>query len=311
MESASFYSHGKLLITGEYLVLDGAMALAVPTRLGQSLTVIHDEMIADTLEWKSNDQNGDLWFSGRFTFPHGVYLQGEDDAVGRRLEQLFKAGKELGSPLFREGSPKGFKVRTDLEFPRNWGLGTSSTLINNLAKWWQVDPYRLLAKTFGGSGYDLACADADSAIFYRREAGQPIVQAVSFNPPFADRLYFLYLEQKQDSRAGIARYRQKGGPDRNLLDLINGITQSTAATTSFSEFCELLTEHEALIGGLIDLLPVKERLFPDFPGLVKSLGAWGGDFVLIASDLAFDEIKNYFQERGFTTLLAYRELVHP
>jgi mevalonate kinase len=34
-----FYAPGKLLITGEYAVLDGAWALALPTRLGQTLTV--------------------------------------------------------------------------------------------------------------------------------------------------------------------------------------------------------------------------------------------------------------------------------
>jgi mevalonate kinase len=34
-----FYSHGKLLITSEYAVLDGAKALALPTRLGQKLSV--------------------------------------------------------------------------------------------------------------------------------------------------------------------------------------------------------------------------------------------------------------------------------
>ena len=34
-----FYGHGKLMITGEYFVLDGASALAVPTKLGQHLRV--------------------------------------------------------------------------------------------------------------------------------------------------------------------------------------------------------------------------------------------------------------------------------
>ena len=37
--SQSFYAHGKLLITSEYLVLDGAEALALPTVYGQSLEV--------------------------------------------------------------------------------------------------------------------------------------------------------------------------------------------------------------------------------------------------------------------------------
>jgi len=36
---ASFYSNGKLLITGEYLVLDGAKALALPTKYGQGQIV--------------------------------------------------------------------------------------------------------------------------------------------------------------------------------------------------------------------------------------------------------------------------------
>ena len=34
-----FYSNGKLLITGEYLVLDGAKAFALPTKFGQNLIV--------------------------------------------------------------------------------------------------------------------------------------------------------------------------------------------------------------------------------------------------------------------------------
>ena len=33
----TFYSNGKLLITGEYVVLDGAKALALPTKYGQNL----------------------------------------------------------------------------------------------------------------------------------------------------------------------------------------------------------------------------------------------------------------------------------
>ena len=35
METQTFYSNGKLLITGEYVVLDGAKALALPTKFGQ------------------------------------------------------------------------------------------------------------------------------------------------------------------------------------------------------------------------------------------------------------------------------------
>ena len=47
----TFYSHGKLLISAEYAVLDGALALALPTKFGQSLSV------------KSNSDNTILWNS--------------------------------------------------------------------------------------------------------------------------------------------------------------------------------------------------------------------------------------------------------
>ena len=46
-----FYSNGKLLLTGEYVVLDGATALAVPTRFGQDLIV--DRIQGDQLIWSS------------------------------------------------------------------------------------------------------------------------------------------------------------------------------------------------------------------------------------------------------------------
>ena len=38
-EQTTFRSHGKLLLTGEYVVLDGALSLAIPTVFGQDLKV--------------------------------------------------------------------------------------------------------------------------------------------------------------------------------------------------------------------------------------------------------------------------------
>ncbi len=57
-------------------------------------------------------------------------------------------------------------MNTHLDFPRDWGLGSSSTLINNVAQWAQVDPFDLHFKVSNGSGYDIACANEDSPIVY-------------------------------------------------------------------------------------------------------------------------------------------------
>ena len=60
-----------------------------------------------------------------------------------------------------------FSITTQLSFPRNWGLGSSSTLINNIAQWFQIDAFELLHQSFGGSVYDIACAQNNNPITYR------------------------------------------------------------------------------------------------------------------------------------------------
>lgn len=308
-EIQKFYSHGKLLLTGEYFVLDGALALAVPTRRGQSLTVEKLDAAEPYLLWESYTFDGQCWFSGRFSWPDGIYSAGSDSATGQRLEQILQAGRDLGGLLWREPLTGGLRVRTELEFPRDWGLGSSSTLIANLAKWWQLDAYELLRKTFGGSGYDLACADAEGPIFYRLEQGRPIITPATFHPPFRDQLYFLYLENKQDSRAGIKRYREKGTPPADLLNRISSISEDFTQSGILFEFSVLLEEHEWIIAQFMDVEPVRKQLFPDFPGHIKSLGAWGGDFVLVVSGQSLSELKRYFSDKGYHTLIPFAEMI--
>jgi hypothetical protein len=50
---------------------------------------------------------------------------------------------------------------------------------------------------------------------------------------------------------------------------------------------------------------VQQRLFADYPGVVKSLGAWGGDFVLATQ---LDHAKVYFPQAGYATVLGWDDL---
>ena len=59
-KQTTYKSNGKLLITGEYVVLDGATALAIPTKFGQSLTITDNN--EQTLHWISKDHTGNIWF---------------------------------------------------------------------------------------------------------------------------------------------------------------------------------------------------------------------------------------------------------
>jgi len=55
-----FYSNGKLLISGEYVILDGAIGLAMPTTYGQSLQLTKYEH--PHIKWKSMAHDGSVWF---------------------------------------------------------------------------------------------------------------------------------------------------------------------------------------------------------------------------------------------------------
>ena len=187
--TTTFYSNGKLLITAEYGVLDGALALALPTKYGQSLEVrpFQDAII----QWNSIDEKGHIWFSGRYKVDTFDLIDGSDEPLAKTLEQLLKKVKALNPNL--NAAHQGLELTSKLTFPRNWGLGSSSTLINNLAQWGTVDAYTLLEQTFGGSGYDIACAQYNAPIHYRLEKGLPSVKKVSLQLPFTEKLYFVFL----------------------------------------------------------------------------------------------------------------------
>ena len=295
-----FRSNGKLLLTGEYLVLDGAKALAIPTKFGQSLEVNSNS--SKNIAWKSFDHQGKVWFEN--TFSLDAKKHSGSDSIPDRLIDIFNAIKELNPNILNQG--QGYSFKSHLEFPQDWGLGSSSTLLNNLATWANIDSYELLEKTFGGSGYDIACAQNSSPITYQLDNKKRTVSPVGFAPDFSDSLYFVHLNQKQNSREGIATYNSKKGQISQEIDEINNITDSVINCSSLKEFNTLIEKHEQIISNIIDQETVKNRLFLDFTGSIKSLGAWGGDFVLITSK---DNPRSYFKDKGYQTIIPYKEMV--
>ena len=306
----SFYSSGKLLITGEYFILDGAKGLAVPTSCGQDLIVVPKS--DEVLSWKSFSNTGETWLEIEFDLPrlrlisatYEASEEGANDTLAESLRDILLAVRDL-NPAFLMNS-KGLEVHTNLTFPRDWGLGTSSTLIANIAAWANVDPYELLNKTFGGSGYDIACATAKGPVVFKLNQGNAEVSDVKFDPPFKDALFFVYLNEKQNSREGIQRYKELRGELVDEINQINSLTEQFLTCTDLDEFEMLIEAHEALVSEVIQLAPVKEKLFADYYGAVKSLGAWGGDFVLVTGD---HNTKAYFEQKGYPTILKYTDLI--
>lgn len=301
-----FKSNGKLLITGEYAVLDGARALAVPAKFTQSL---HVEPAPGTgISWQSLDENQEPWFEARFQLENNELslkslVQGEDKVAERLLQILNFAHKQTPEILLNSS----WNVKTLQDFNRKWGLGTSSTLINNLSNWFEIDAYELLKNSFGGSGYDLAVAESKSPVVYQLDKDKPRILKTNFHPAFAENVFFVYLNRKQDSRQAIAHYRNQEKANKGILvEKISALTESFLQCENLDEFKTLILIHETLISKAIHLPRIKTELFPDYSGEIKSLGGWGGDFILATGG---EQEQEYFRRKGYNEILSYSDMV--
>ncbi|OIQ21790.1 MAG: GHMP kinase [Flavobacterium sp. MedPE-SWcel] len=299
----TFYSNGKLLLTGEYTVLDGAKALALPTKYGQYLHITPSD--SKTIKWKSLDADNSIWYENEIAISDIVNnIITSDNSVTQTLITILHEA-HTGNPSILKNS-NGFTITTELTFPKHWGLGTSSTLINNIAQWFSIDAYQLLWKSFGGSGYDIACAQHNTPIIYQIVNNKPVVTPVSFIPDFTDKLYFVYLNQKQNSRSAIISYRENKSDISNTVAFINTTTETLLTSETVNEFALLLEKHETVMSPILNTETVKEVRFSDFNGILKSLGAWGGDFILA---IAKDNPITYFKDKGYTTIIPYKDMI--
>jgi len=298
-------AHGKLLLAGEYFVLDGATSLAIPTRFGQRFKVKIEPSQTASLYWKSYDFKENIWFEAALKGNDFQPVFSSNEAFTSRLRQILNAAQKLGA-IFPKGQ---ISIQSHLEFPRAWGLGSSSTLIYALAKWLDINPYELLQNTFGGSGYDIACANSKSAIFYTIKDQVGTSKPVLFSPPFREKIGFVYLGNKQNSRDGIQVYRKKGNPSNVLIQEISYLAKALSHQDSVEDFIKIIEKLEHLTGEWLQLTPMKEKKFSDFDGAIKSLGAWGGDFVMAVSPQGNAYMKAYFQSKEMSDYLTFEEMV--
>ncbi len=299
---------GKLLITGEYLILEGAEGLAVPLNLGQSLTVKNSETQNDVLTWKAETPAGE-WFSGTFSLPDFKVLNATDTRFAKQLTHILIAVRKLNSGFLLKGD---WQINTCLEFNSEYGFGSSSTLIANLARWADVDAFELQKQTFNGSGYDVAVALENAPIIYKLENGRPDYRKTVFKPSFTQHLFFVYLGKKQQSLHAIKQFKKNAIFTSTDIQTVTSITRQITVASSLREFEQLLHEHEKLMSGVLKTPPVQQLFFANYKqGVVKSLGAWGGDFVLVTTTADKKTFETQLKKLGFAVVYSYDELVAP
>ncbi|MDQ1772619.1 GHMP kinase [Labilibaculum sp. A4] len=298
-----YYSNAKLLLTGEYLVLHGALALAIPLKYGQVLEVFESE--ESDLEWLAYEK-GKLWLKFSISNQDITNQTVEGETEKDFVCFLLNRAKSL-NPSFLNSC--NFKIRTEFDFDRNWGLGSSSTLINNVAQWADVNPYNLHSLVSNGSGFDIACANYCKPILFRRDGAHPLIYPVDFPEKFVTQLHFVYLGRKQKSADSVNSFLNERKCTEEELDRITQLSKDILSSKDSKEFDHVIKMHELLVSELLGQECVKEKLFSDFKGSVKSLGAWGGDFVMVRSDLTKKEIQSYFYRAGFTSIFSWNEMI--
>jgi mevalonate kinase len=294
------YSNGKLLISGEYAILDGALSLATPILLGQYLEILEND--SKYIKWTSKNSNGKVWFKCRIYRENLELDKSSSNKISNTLIEIIKSIRVF-NPNFLTNS--GANITTKLTFDKDWGLGSSSTLISNLSKLAAIDPFKLNNKIFNGSGYDIACAGSNSPLLFSISENKKYIKEVTFRPVFHENLYFIYLNRKQNSLNEVKKYK-KAKPSKESISEISEITKSILNCSDQKIFNELICSHEQIISKLISKTTIKKELFNDFNGEIKSLGAWGGDFIMVSSE---DNPLNYFKNKGYNTIFKFSDLL--
>lgn len=301
MESRTYYSHGKLMICGEYAVLGGATAFVLPTKAGQGLRVSeHLSQESRHIDWISYDKNGNIWFQCKLILPYLILEYSSDQTVAIQLVRFLTNAKVL-NPLFLEGT-YSYKVESYLEFDLDEGLGSSSTLTNNIAQWAGINAFSLHFNAFKGSGFDVAMAMKGKPLLYTMNGNNPVIDVIEWSKDFTHKLYFVHLNKKQNSRSEIAN-----NPQFNHAQLaqISRISKLISANDDYFEFCLLLELAENELSQILGRPTIKQELFPDFHGTVKSLGAWGGDYVLVTGTDAIE----YFTSKGYERIIPFTDMI--
>ncbi|WP_294211766.1 GYDIA family GHMP kinase [uncultured Chryseobacterium sp.] len=295
------FSPGKLMLTSEYFALDGALVLAVPTKPGQEFFFEENADHKSMVFWEALHQ-GKTWLKAVMDYKNWDIRETNIPSAAEFVLNTLKNVQQLSSTRFSGDS--SYHIKTNLQFPSDYGLGSSSTLMNNLAEWSAIDPFQLNTLSLGGSGYDIAVAKEKSAVLYQ-SVPEIKYDKVVFDPAFKDDLIFIHLNQKQDSREAIRLYRSKiKSPE--LVNEFSDLTKKILLCRELENFFSLMLIHEQKISDFLEIPTAKQRFFSDCPVFVKSLGAWGGDFVMSAK---FDGFQDYFWGKGFSSVFNWNDLI--
>lgn len=298
-----FSAPGKIMLSGEYAVLSGAKAILLPTKFRQYITARKNP--SDHISWKSFYQN-DCFFEGKYSWNEERFIKTNDPDKALYIQRLLRACTSLKSDILNSVS----EIETHLDFSPEWGMGSSASLIVNLSRIFNLNPLTINIMVSRGSGADINCSLADAPISFSKAKGNYQSKPLKLNLPFRDKLWFIYLGKKQKTETEVLRSLKTIFFPKHELAEIDALSETIISTSSLDEFESAVHRHETLISQHIRIPTLQQSLFSDFEGIVKSLGAWGGDMALVTWKGDEQFFRNYLSTKNIGTFFHFNQLIN-
>jgi hypothetical protein len=120
----------------------------------------------------------------------------------------------------------------------------------------------------------------------------------------------VYLGKKQCSTKSITSYNGFLKSREHEIERISELTEEIVFAHSIDDFEYAIKEHEKIISNVLKTKTIGESSFPGFEGSIKSLGAWGGDFVMMTWKGERVDLEKYLSEKGYYTMFSFDEIVY-
>ena len=276
------------MLCGEYAVTIGVEALALPVSLGQWMYVWEFDSPGggDRLIWEAKEKDGSTWLNESFALPLET-MEAETEKSSERdrsREVLHSMLSMVAEGFWKTG--KSYRIETQLDFDRSSGLGSSSTMVANFARFAGLDAQKVQQKVLGGSGYDVAVAELGKGLVFWKNAEVANWDAWKLSADLTSKWKIVFLGKKQNSRNALADVKGKLMEIEKDDFLMHQLQQVCAAVKMANQVPMLeagLEMWQAILAMSLGLeTPYQHFKFqPTKGGLCKWLGAWGGDMLLI------------------------------
>jgi mevalonate kinase len=276
------------MLCGEYAVTIGIEALALPVSMGQWMYVWEFDSPGggDRLIWEAKEKDGSTWLNESFALPlEAMEVETENTSERDRSRGVLHSMFSMVAEGFWK-TGKSYRIETQLEFDRSSGLGSSSTMVANFARYAGLDAQKVQQKVLGGSGYDVAVAELGKGLVFWKNADVTNWDAWRLSPELTSKWKIVFLGKKQNSRNALADVKVKLMEMKNDDFLMHQLQQVCAAVKMAKQVPMLeagLEMWQAILAMSLGLeTPYQHFAFqPVKGGLCKWLGAWGGDMLLI------------------------------